>query len=162
MSGLSALREALPTWVRIERRPGAPVVSSTTVGTVHVIEMLDYPEAPTGATRADLHFVLIAPTEGLPDPADLVATVRAALGEGVHVDLAAEDLSAGPSYIALGAWLGSQDLALMLIGAVELAGISPAITPGILGVSGEAADAMAGSGFVMLGPSQCWMTGDLP
>jgi hypothetical protein len=83
--------------------------------------------------------------------------VRDALGEGEFgVTMTAKDLSEGPSYINLGGWLGSQDLALMLIGAVELAGIAAAITPEALGMTGASADVLAGNGLIMLGPTKVW------
>lgn len=156
MSGFTDLQEALPRWVRLERRHGDPTVKESDQGNVHVVEINGFPEEPPGAVRADVHFVVVAPTEGFPTSDELVATVRAAAGPGEFQAMSIEDLAGGPSFIPLGAWLGSQDLALMLIGAVELAGIADAITPEALGF--EAADAaqMAGNGFVMLGPSRRW------
>lgn len=158
MSGLARLQEALPTWVRLERHPGTPEATVGRIGDVTVVEVKAFPEAPPNAVRADVHFVVVAPTEGFPERDDLVDTVRAALGgPGEFIRLSAEDLAAGPSYITLGQWLGSQDLGLMLIGAVELAGIATAITPGVLGITGPDADVMAGLGMVMVGPSPCWI-----
>lgn len=154
--GLTALQQGLPIWVRLERRSGEPMVSQRTEGNVRVTEVKAFPEAPLGAVRADLHFVVVAPTEGFPSTPDLIEAVRGALGHGVWSSLTADDLEGGPSYITLGAWLGSQDLALMLIGAVELAGIARAITPEVLGLTGETADRLAGSGAVMLGPWKGW------
>ena len=159
MSGLDELREALPTWVRIERRAGEPEVSVSESSGMVVAEVKAYPEAPANAVRADVHFVVIAPTEGFPDPDILVQTVRNAAGPGEFGEVSLEALAGGPSYITLGGWLGSQDLALMLIGAVELAGIADAVTPGLLGLTGDRADQMAGMGFVMLGPSPRWAEG---
>lgn len=161
MSGLTALRDALPIWVRLERHEGEPEVTHRQVGNVAVTEVKAFPEAPPNAVRADVHFVVVAPTEGFPERDDLVATVRAALGVGAFTTLSGEDLAGGPSYITLGGWLGSQDLALMLIGAVELAGISKAITPKMLGLTGTDADHAAGMGLVMLGPWRGW-TGTTP
>lgn len=155
-SGLTELQQALPTWVRLERHQGQPVISSHQTGDLAVVEVYDYPEAPPNAVRADVHFVEVAPTEGFPAHEVLVQTVRAALGPGEFGVTTAADLAGGPSYITLGGWLGSQDLALMLIGAVELAGIAKAITPGALGMKGEVADALAGRGLVMLGPWRGW------
>jgi hypothetical protein len=168
MSGLQDLCDALQTWVTVERHQGQPVVSTHQDGALAVTEVYAYPEAPEGAVhatfteappdtvRADVHFVEIAPTADFPDQEDLVKAVQAALGEGEFVVMEASDLAGGPSYIALGGWLGSQELALMLIGAVELAGIAKAITPKVLGITGEAADQLAGTGLVMLGPWDGW------
>ena len=135
MSNLRALQEALPRWVRLERRPDAPEVTESQVGDVRVVEVMAYPEAPPEGTmategRADVHFVLVAPTEGFPGARRARRRwCSAALGEGVFKPLTAKDLMQGPSYITLGHWLGNQDLALMLIGAVQIAGIAPALTP---------------------------------
>lgn len=154
---LSQLQQALPMWVRIERHLGQPVVTEKTEGNVHVTEVYGYPEAPKDAVRADVHFVVVAPTEGFPEKEEFLRVVRSAFGEGEFQTMTADDLAGGPSYITLGGWLGSQDLALMLIGAVELAGIADAITPEKLGVTDrDSADMMAGNGFVMLGPSKEW------
>ena len=159
MSGLRDLQKALPTWVRLERPPETPEVATKQIGDLSVTVVTAFPSAPPGSVRADVHFVAVAPTEGLPEKEDLIEAVRAALGEGEFASMSAEDLAGGPSYITLGGWLGSQDLALMLIGAVELVGISKAITPKVFGAHGEQADMLAGSGLVMLGPSQCWTEG---
>ena len=169
MSGFQVLQASLPMWVRMERHTGDAVVSQREVNGVAVTEVMGYPEAPADTepgtftdtppdrVRANVHFVEIAPGPDFPDREELIAAVRDALGEGEFgVSMGADDLAGGPSFIALGGWLGSQDLALMLIGAVELAGIAPAITPAALGISGEGADNLAGNGLVMLGPSKVW------
>lgn len=152
---LHDLQEALPRWVRLERHHGQPVVSHPQ-GAIAVTEVMDFPEAPPNAVRADVHFVVVAPTEGFPTREELLATVAGALGSGVFMDANADTLAQGPSYISLGGWLGSQDLALMFIGAVELAGIARAVTPERLGLTGSLADQAAGNGLVMLGPSRVW------
>jgi hypothetical protein len=168
MSGLQVLQESLPRWVQVQRHTGDPVVTQHEADGIQVVEVMGFPESPTDAepgtftdtspdrVRADVHFVEIAPTADFPDREELITAVRGALGEGEFVAMTAEDLSKGPSYIALGGWLGSQDLALMLIGAVELAGIAPAITPAALGMTGASADMLAGNGLVMIGPSKVW------
>jgi hypothetical protein len=162
------LQDALPQWVTMERPHGTSPISEHQVGIVRVFEINAFPETPADAepgtftetapdkVRANVHFVDIAPTADFPDREELIAAVRGALGEGEWGTVTAEDLAGGPSYITLGGWLGSQDLALMLIGAVELAGIAKAVTPELLGLNGEMAHTMAGNGFVMLGPSTEW------
>lgn len=157
-TGLRTLQDALPRWVRLERRVDTPEVSISKGDGVTVVELNTLPQASPDAVRADVHFVLVGPTEGFPDREELVATVAGAFGASEFGEpLTGADLAAGPSYITLGGWLGSQDLGLMLIGAVELAGIAKAITPAALGITGPDADQMAGVGFVMLGPSTCWV-----
>jgi hypothetical protein len=165
---MQELQAALPMWVTMERPHGTAEVSQHEEGGVTVVEVMGFPETPEhvehgmfsqtppDVARANVHFVEIAPTMNFPDREELIAAVRGALGEGEWATMSAEDLAGGPSYIALGGWLGSQDLALMLIGAVELAGIAKAITPAALGMEGEMANTMAGNGFVMLGPSVDW------
>ena len=156
---LNELQQALPTWVRLERKPGEAILKKREVGDLDVVEINAYPETPPrAAVRADVHFLLVAPTEGFPEQDELVNTIVDACKDGGEfAKLSPGDLNKGPSYIELGAWLGSQDLALMLIGAVELAGIARAITPAIFGIPpGEQSDAMAGLGMVLLGPSDVW------
>jgi hypothetical protein len=169
VSGFQVLQASLPTWVRMERHTGDAVVSQREVNGVAVTEVMGFPEAPDDTepgtftetppdrVRADVHFVEIAPSPEFPDREELITAVRDALGEGEFgVSMSADDLAGGPSFIALGGWLGSQDLALMFIGAVELAGIAPAITPKALGITGDGANELAGNGLVMLGPSKVW------
>jgi hypothetical protein len=162
------LQQNLPKWVTMERPTGTPLVAQSQVGNVAVTEVMGFPETPANVehgtfdstppdlARANVHFVEIAPTADFPTREELITMVRSALGEGEWASMSAEDLAGGPSYIALGGWLGSQDLALMLIGAVELAGVAKAVTPAVLGIEGEMANSMAGNGFVMLGPSTDW------
>jgi hypothetical protein len=168
MSGFQELQASLPRWVTMERHTGTPAVSQHEVEGINVVEVMGFPESPANAeqgtftetspdrVRADVHFVEIAPSPDFPDREELITAVQGALGDGDYGAMTADDLAGGPSFIALGGWLGSQDLALMLIGAVELAGISPAITPAALGMTGESADMLAGNGLVMLGPSKVW------
>lgn len=60
-------------------------------------------------------------------------------------------LKQGPSYIEIGAEVGSQDIALRLIGLGDLLGLWRAVTPERLGMDGQTAAQMAGNGFVMAG-----------
>ncbi len=60
-----------------------------------------------------------------------------------------ERLRDGPSYIEIGGEIGSQGLALQLIGLGALVGLWDAVTPERLGFAGDQAKQMAGSGFVM-------------
>jgi hypothetical protein len=61
-----------------------------------------------------------------------------------------ERLRQGPSYIEIGGALGGQGIALQLIGLGQLVGLWSAVTPEVIGMKGEDADRMAGSGFVMM------------
>lgn len=156
ITAMGELQDMISKAVKSERPAGTDEISEHTVGNVHVVEINDLPEETLGAVRADVHFLKLGLTEGAPEKEELIAAVRVAMSQGVFADTTAEELGGGPSYITLGGWLGSQQLALMFIGLVELLEIAPAITPGSLGIKGEEADAFAGQGFVMLGPSMEW------
>ena len=59
-------------------------------------------------------------------------------------------LTEGPSYMAVGAALDDQEMALRLFGLGEALGVWMVITPEKMGMTGAEADMMAGSGFVMI------------
>jgi hypothetical protein len=59
-------------------------------------------------------------------------------------------LKAGPSYIELGAWLGDQHTALIVMALGEHHGLWKVITPATLKSEGEEADTLAGLGYVMI------------
>lgn len=61
-----------------------------------------------------------------------------------------ERLVQGPSYIELGGEVGDQMMALMLMAIGEAADLWTVITPKTVHVGGEAADNLAGRGFVMI------------
>lgn len=58
-------------------------------------------------------------------------------------------LEEGPSYILAGAVLGDQGQALQLFALGQVLGLWKVITPETFGVTGEEADDLAGSGFVL-------------
>lgn len=59
-------------------------------------------------------------------------------------------LAAGPSYIEVGAVVGSQEAAFRLFALGEVLGMWKVITPKRLGIDGERATMMAGSGLIMI------------
>ncbi len=59
-------------------------------------------------------------------------------------------LQEGPSYISVGGVLGDQARALQFFGVGEAFGIWNVITPETMGIKGDEADELAGSGFVMI------------
>jgi hypothetical protein len=61
-----------------------------------------------------------------------------------------ERLAAGPSYIEVGAELGSQDMALRLFALGQVLGFWTLITPVTCGFAGEEARALAGQGWIMI------------
>lgn len=62
-----------------------------------------------------------------------------------------ERIKGGPSYIEIGAELGSQEIALQLIGLGGLVKLWPVVTPTVLKITGAEADELAGKGLVMAG-----------
>ena len=58
----------------------------------------------------------------------------------------------GLSYIDIGAVLGDQRIAFVLLAAGKFLGLWDVITPASFGVSGEQAAEMVGQGFVMMTP----------
>jgi len=98
-------------------------------------------EAPKHSV--DVHFYWVS-AKGAPTKDELLALLVAHYPK-------MERLKGGPSYIEIGGELGSQELALRLIGLGELVGLWKAITPKVLRMEGPLADQMAGSGFVMAG-----------
>jgi hypothetical protein len=126
----------------VQLRKGAAVTESD-VGAVHVTEVFDAPHESEsdGLTKVDVHFVTIGVDRAKADAA------RAALAD----ELASypNGLDRGPSYIEVGAELGDQGAALSLFGLGQVLGFWKVITPEALGITGDRARQLAGSGFVM-------------
>lgn len=59
-------------------------------------------------------------------------------------------LSAGPSYIEVGAQIGDQGAAFQLFALGKTLGLWDVITPAVMGITGDMARQMAGQGFVMI------------
>jgi hypothetical protein len=121
-----------------------------TEGAVTTIDA--FPALPEGLdTAVDCHFVHVSFTEALAELShrefyDLILSAK----EGVFQLMNLSDWAKGPSYIAIGAWIGDQTVALQFMACVHAHGLGNIITPGRLGISGAMADQMAGSGYVML------------
>lgn len=125
-------------------------VTVTENGAVRVIEINGYPTAPD-STGVDVHFLMIGFTPEVDEitPLEFVdMIVDAETGEWMSFLL--DEFKQGPSYITIGAWLGSQDQALRFMALGEHYGLWHVITPAKLGATGERADKMAGTGFVMI------------
>lgn len=118
---------------------------------VHVYAM---PETPERGKLIDVHFINVGFTELAADQARFKRLLLAALnGPGEYQDITVERMAGGPSYIEIGAWIGSQDLALRLLALGELCELWQVLTPAKLGITGPEADQLAGGGFVMAGPA---------
>lgn len=59
-------------------------------------------------------------------------------------------LAGGPSYIEVGAEIGDQGAAFQLFALGKVLGLWSVITPALMGMAGDEARQMAGSGFVMI------------
>lgn len=70
-------------------------------------------------------------------------------GHGEFGPVTAERVSAGPSYIEWGGWIGDQGLAMRVMACGHRARLWDVSTPRTLGVEGPEADQLAGGGYVM-------------
>lgn len=92
----------------------------------------------------DCHFITVGvdvpkAQKALPELLDILATYPRP-----------ERLVGGPSYIEIGAEIGSQEDALRLYALGEVLGLWQVITPERMGITGEEADKLAGAGMVMI------------
>lgn len=103
----------------------------------------------------DVHFMRIGFTDEAADKDRFVTLLAAALnGPGEFLDIRPDRLAQGPGYIELGAWIGSQDLALRLMALGERHELWTVVTPEKLGITDpKVAAERAGLGLVMIGPS---------
>ncbi len=111
------------------------------VDVTHVFAMPHEDEIDGAVERRDMHFVTVAISK------ERLEVVKDEIE--AWCDEHANDLVNGPSYIALGGILGSQDLALMLMAVGDVLGYWEVITPERLGLEGEAARRAAGIGYIM-------------
>jgi hypothetical protein len=99
------------------------------------------PDRAAPAHSVDLHFFWVSAQN---DPtADELWALLAQVPEVIN------QLRFGADYIWLGATLGSQEAALMLLGLGKLVGLWEVITPELCGKTGEDAARLAGTGMVM-------------
>jgi hypothetical protein len=132
-----------------EFRKGAEVVEEAPKGGVqvtHVYGMPHYHDAPAGMILHDLVFIKVGV-----DP-DAAERVRDVLEDWLRAYPEPERIAGGPSYIELGAQLGSQDYALRLMALGAQLDLWKLITPGTFGFNNDAEEArmMAGRGMVMI------------
>jgi len=136
----------------VEYRKGEELVTRELPGgTVKVHELYAMPPSPERGELVDVHFVKVGFTEASTDREAFLADLKRATGpgEGEFQDMPPDALAGGPSYITIGGWPGSQDLALRLIALGVHHGVWDVITPAVLGITGQEADDLAGRGFVM-------------
>ena len=103
-------------------------------------------EQPSGHT-ADVYFFEVASANGA-DSEALRDLIKEHKGEFADADLFDGNEH---SYIAIGAWIGDQGLALMLMGLGQVLGLWTLRTPKMFpGLSKELMDQMAGRGMVSI------------
>ena len=114
---------------------------------IRVTEVFSMPhekDAAEGLDMVDLHFVKVGvkPREAESHRDELLAWCRAYPEPN--------RLAGGPSYIEIGAIIGSQDDAFRLFALGQHLDFWEVITPELLGLSGADARTVAGRGFVMI------------
>lgn len=153
---MSAALEAVLDYVRASTtvfRKGEVVSRQITEGGLEVITIDAFPALPEGArTVVDCHFVTIGFTEHLASLShrEFFEAVLAAR-EGAFANMNLSDWAGGPSYIAVGAWIGDQTDAFRFMACVQAHGLGTVITPARLHITDpEQANLMAGAGYIML------------
>lgn len=126
-----------------------PMVERSTSGLLDVIDIYEMPhvdDAPANLVKIDVGVPMVIGVDveaALP----LKDEVRRLLLELKPLD----EWQRGPSYITVGAWLGSQDAAFSLFALGEVLDLWHVITPQRLGETDEEVIRRAvGSGFVMI------------
>jgi len=102
---------------------------------------------PDGHT-VDMFFFKMS-ARGEPDAETLKELIRHHQGEFCELNI----LDGGEhSYIQVGGWIGSQQVALLLMGLGQLLGLWEILTPNILSIPDELKQQMAGAGMVSIRP----------
>lgn len=112
--------------------------------TVHVYSMPHESEAKPTIEKVDCHFVTIGVDK------DAAEKHREEFIDLLDKYPQPERLAGGPSYIELGGVIGDQGMAFQFFALGQVLKLWEVITPKTLGVTGQAADALAGRGMVMI------------
>jgi hypothetical protein len=126
------------------------VVTKSQAGPLTVVSIEDYPAKPIDRELVDVHFFSVGFTEAAPTWSHrrfFDYLVNNPIGE--FTNMVREQWEGGPSYITVGGWIGSQELALRLFALGQAHQIWTVVTPERLGFTGADADRMAGNGLVM-------------
>lgn len=135
----------------VQLRKGEEVVDKQQEG-VRVVEIFAMPHKSEAGNleKVDCHFVVIgvdkAKALGYKDEVVKILSDWPSEAWGAPVP----KLQEGPSYIHVGGVIGDQGAAFQLFALGQVLGLWNVITPKKLGIIGERADQMAGSGFVMI------------
>lgn len=141
----------------VEYRKGAEVIEHEPENGVQVTEIFNMPPTPDRGVLVDCWFINVGFTERATDKDEFIRLLRAALGPGEFETITAETIIGGPSYITLGAWLGSQDQALRMLALGKFYDLWNIITPtSLFGPAQDAGqatkfDLMVGGGFILIG-----------
>lgn len=143
---LTKLYEIL-TATTLQLRKGE-VEEKRRVGPLEIIDIYAMPHVddPAYATheKVDLEFVVVAVD------AKAAEQHRDSLVEILREYPDHDELKGGPSYITVGARVGSQDAAVQLFALGKVLGLWGVITPTMLGAKGEQARDLATRGYVMI------------
>ncbi len=126
------------------------VVKRSQAGGLEVVTVDAMPSAPADRELVDVHFFSVGFTEVAPTWTHrrfFDYLVNNPIGE--FTNMVREQWEGGPSYITVGGWIGSQELALRLFALGETHEIWKVVIPERLGFTGADADRMAGNGLVM-------------
>lgn len=113
-------------------------------GVLEIYAMPHVDEAPENIERVDVEFEVIGVDR---DKAEARRGEFIALMDSYPQP---ERLAGGPSYIEVGAEIGSQSGAFQMFALGKVLGLWDIITPSKMGFAGEEARQMAGSGFIMI------------
>lgn len=132
----------------IQLRKGAAVEESTSdpLQVVDIYLMPHESDARPDLERVDMELVVIGVDKAT------AATRKDELVAILREYPKPERLTHGPSYIEVGAEIGNQGAAFQLFALGKVLGLWDVITPSKLGITGDQAREMAGSGFVMMTP----------
>lgn len=111
---------------------------------ISVYAMPHQREAADGLTMIDCHFITVGVDQKVAE------ACRNSLIECLSGYPQPERLAGGPSYIEVGGVLGDQGMALRLFALGAPLDLWKLITPRTLGITGSAADELAGGGLVMI------------
>jgi hypothetical protein len=130
----------------IQLRKGEVVTEEDKPG-VHVmtIDMMPHQnEAKPEIEKVDMEFLVIGVDKAKAE------SHKSELIELLNTYPNPEQLAGGPSYITVGAEIGDQGAAFQLFALGKVLKLWDVITPALLGVTGNKARDMAGSGFIMI------------
>ncbi len=142
---LNRLHEIIEATTK-EFRKGKAVIEKRTSG-LKVTEIYAMPhetKIPPELEKVDCHFIIVGVDKKIGEP------LKNEIKHILQRYPSPERLAGGPSYIEVGAEVGSQDVALRLFALGKVLGLWDIITPEKLGIKGKEADELAGSGFVMI------------